>query len=104
LSEQILNEVFSVIKDRKSNPRKGSYVNKLMKEGWKSIAQKIGEETTELIVASEGDDESSIVHESADLIFHLLVLLSFKEVPLSSVYKELERRRRGSQPSRQSEG
>lgn len=64
-----------------------------MNGGWKIIVHKIGEETTELIIVSEGNEKNSIVHESADLILHLLVLFAFKDVPLKEVYKELDRRR-----------
>jgi len=94
LRGEIVTEVFSIIEKRKTSPRADSYVSRLMREGWEYIARKIEEEATELIIASQGEDRTEIIHESTDLLFHLMVLLSFKGIPISSLYDELENRRK----------
>ncbi|MEM2882362.1 MAG: bifunctional phosphoribosyl-AMP cyclohydrolase/phosphoribosyl-ATP diphosphatase HisIE [Candidatus Bathyarchaeia archaeon] len=92
-SARILGEVFQVIKGRMEAPRAGSYVSGLVSKGEDSILKKIGEEAAELMISAKGGD--GIVHEAADLLFHLMILLAFKGIGLESVYAELERRRKG---------
>ncbi len=89
----VLGEVFQVIKGRIEAPRPGSYVSNLVSKGEDSILKKIGEEAAELMISAKGGE--GIVHEAADLLFHLMILLAFKGIGLESVYAELERRRRG---------
>lgn len=89
-----IDEVFEVIKDRKANPKKDSYVCSLFEKGENKILEKIGEEATELVLASKGSDKKEIVHEATDLIFHVLVLLGFKGVELEEIYEEFRRRKR----------
>ena len=91
---EILDEVFAVIEDRKKNPKRGSYVAGLLKKGDDAIFAKIEEESDELIEAGEGSDEKDIVHEAADLIFHVMVLLVAKGVKLDDIMAEFKRRRR----------
>lgn len=69
-----------------------SYVAKLHHKGLAKIAQKLGEEATETVIAALAGDTKELVSESADLLFHLIVLLAEKGVPLEAVYAELERR------------
>ena len=69
-----------------------SYVASLSARGISVIARKLGEEATEAVVAALAGDEEELVGEAADVLFHLLVLLAKKEIPLSSVLAELERR------------
>jgi phosphoribosyl-ATP pyrophosphohydrolase len=69
-----------------------SYVAKLHAKGLKKIAQKLGEEATETVIAALAGDEKELVGEAADVIFHLMVLLAEKGVPLDSVLAELDRR------------
>ncbi len=90
----ILDEVFEVIKDRKKNPKEKSYVCSLFNKGEDKILQKVGEEAVELILASKGDKREDIVYEAADLIFHVMVLLGYKDIELEEIYEELKRRRR----------
>ena len=91
---EILDEVFAVIEDRKKNPKRESYVAGLMKKGDGAILAKIEEESGELIEAGRGSDEQAIVHEAADLMFHVMVLLAAKGVKLDDIMAEFKRRRR----------
>ena len=75
----------------KASPEE-SYVASLSARGLSVIARKLGEEATEAVVAALAGDEEELVGEAADVLFHLLVLLAKKEIPLSSVLAELERR------------
>jgi phosphoribosyl-ATP pyrophosphohydrolase len=69
-----------------------SYVAKLNARGVPKIAQKVGEEAVEAVIAAMADDRAGLVGEAADLIFHLMVLLGAKDVPLAEVLAELDRR------------
>jgi phosphoribosyl-ATP pyrophosphohydrolase len=69
-----------------------SYVAKLHAKGLKKIAQKLGEEATETVIAALAGDEQELVGEAADVIFHLMVLLAEKGVPFEKVLAELDRR------------
>ena len=68
------------------------YVASLSARGLSVSARKLGEEATEAVVAALAGDEEELVGEAADVLFHLLVLLAKKEIPLSRVLAELERR------------
>ena len=80
------------IADRREADPDGSYVASLFARGLPRIAQKLGEEAIETVIAALGDDRQALVGEAADLLFHLLVLLSASDVPLADVLAELERR------------
>lgn len=69
-----------------------SYVANLHRKGLAKIAQKVGEEAVEAVIAAVGDDRDGLVAESADLLMHLLVLLQAKGVSLAEVLAELDRR------------
>jgi phosphoribosyl-ATP pyrophosphohydrolase len=69
-----------------------SYVAKLLARGVPKIAQKLGEEATETVIAALAGDDAELVGEAADLLFHLMVLLGAKGVPLDRVLAELDRR------------
>lgn len=88
----ILDEVFSVIEERKRNPTPESYVAGLLASG--RAPEKVIEEAEELIKAAEEGKREEIVHEAADLIFHAMVLMAEKGVTLADVKEELRRRRR----------
>ena len=87
----VLRELEDVIKQRKENPKEGSYTSKLFKEGKEKIYKKFGEEAVEVLVAEERE---RIIYETADLLYHLLVLLAYNGISLGEVMKELRRRRR----------
>tara|TARA_Y100001970_G_C13845276_1_gene656508 strand:+ start:231 stop:500 length:270 start_codon:yes stop_codon:yes gene_type:complete len=87
-----IEELFVVIDKRVKNKSKNSYTNKLLKLGPKKIAQKFGEESTELIVDYLKGSKKRTVEEAADVIYHLLVLLKSKKITLNDINKELTKR------------
>ena len=81
-----------IIADRYENPQEGSYVNKLRNKGLNKIAQKVGEEAVETVIAALNETEKDLINESSDLVFHLLVLLREKGLTLETIAKNLEER------------
>jgi phosphoribosyl-ATP pyrophosphohydrolase len=82
----------ATIAARRAADPDSSYVAKLNAKGLNKIAQKLGEEATETVIAALAGDRSELVAEAADLLFHLIVLLNAKDVPLADVLTELDRR------------
>ena len=82
----------AVLEARKSADPKSSYVAGLYAKGLDAILKKIGEEATETVIAAKGGDNAQIVHETADLWFHTLVLLARQGLGPEDVLKELDRR------------
>jgi phosphoribosyl-ATP pyrophosphohydrolase len=82
----------AVIASRRRADPGSSYVAKLHAKGLGKIAQKLGEEATETVIAALAQDRQALVGEAADLLFHLLVLLGAKDVALAEVLAELDRR------------
>ena len=87
-----LNQLQDVIEDRLRHPKDSSYTTLLASEGPLKVAQKLGEEAVETAVACAAEDDERLTAEAADLLYHLLVLLSVRELSLSDVVDELERR------------
>jgi phosphoribosyl-ATP pyrophosphohydrolase len=87
-----LNDLYAIILERKTNPKPGSYTNSLFDEGLPRMAQKVGEEGTEVVVSALSQDNSRLVEEVADLTYHVLVLLAAKGLTPADVMAELERR------------
>ncbi len=87
-----LTRLEATIARRLSASPEESYVAKLHAKGLNKIAQKLGEEATETVIAALAGDETELVGEAADLLFHLMVLLAEKGVPLDKVLAELDRR------------
>jgi len=87
-----LLELEQLISERKKNPVAGSYTVKLFSEGIKKIAQKVGEEATEVVIDAVDGDNERLKEETADLLYHLLVLLAEKEIALSEVVGILQNR------------
>jgi phosphoribosyl-ATP pyrophosphohydrolase len=92
LEKKMLNELFAIIEDRKANPTKESYTAKLLSEGEDRILQKVGEETIEVILAAKGQGNQRLIEETADLFYHILVLLSAVDLTLVDVEAELRKR------------
>ena len=88
----ILERLEAAIAERRRADPSTSYVASLERKGLDAILKKIGEEATETVIAAKGGDASAIVHETADLWFHCLVMLSHRGVALADVLAELERR------------
>jgi phosphoribosyl-ATP pyrophosphohydrolase len=88
----ILQAVYRVILDRKANPTDSSYTASLMRKGIDKILKKVGEEATEVVIAAKGGIQDEVIYETADLLFHLLVLLAHQNIPLEAVHNELRRR------------
>ena len=90
--DRMLYKLFEIVEDRKQNPVDGSYTNTLLNAGYEKVAQKVGEEAVELIVAAGKQGRRRTIEESADLIYHMFVLLVQQGVSLAEVEAELERR------------
>jgi phosphoribosyl-ATP pyrophosphohydrolase len=88
----ILERLERAIAERRAADPSASYVAKLNARGLDAILKKIGEEATETVLAAKAGDKAAIVHETADLWFHCLVMLQRQGVELSQVLAELERR------------
>ncbi|MDP2129351.1 MAG: phosphoribosyl-ATP diphosphatase [Erythrobacter sp.] len=88
----ILSRLEAAIAERRHASPDESYVAKLHDKGLSKIAQKLGEEATEAVIAALAGDEVDLVEEAADLLFHLLVMLGARDVKLAAVLTELERR------------
>jgi phosphoribosyl-ATP pyrophosphohydrolase len=84
--------LFETIEDRKNNPTEKSYTSSLFAEGLPKIAQKVGEEASETVVAALAQDNTRLVEEIADLTYHMLVLLSARGLSPEDVITELEKR------------
>ncbi len=89
----MLPELFATIEDRKAHPSEGSYTSRLMRAGEDEILKKVGEEAMEVILAAKGQGNQRLIEETADLLYHTLVLLSFRGLSLQDVEAELRRRR-----------
>lgn len=92
MADDFLDTLETVIRTRKGGDPDSSYVAKLFSRGRAKIAQKLGEEATETVIAAIRDDRAEITSEAADLVFHLLVLLADADVSLDDVRAELRRR------------
>ena len=88
----MLHKLFEIVEDRKQNPVEGSYTNKLLNSGYEKTAQKVGEEAVEVIIAAGREVRQRTIEESADLIYHLYVLLVQQGISLTEVEAELEKR------------
>jgi phosphoribosyl-AMP cyclohydrolase / phosphoribosyl-ATP pyrophosphohydrolase len=87
-----LGSLETIIQQRIAEQPEGSYTARLFAQGPKRIAQKVGEEGVELALAGAVDSDEKVVAEAADLLYHMLVLLKSRDLPLEGVIAELERR------------
>lgn len=92
MSTDVINELFRILKERKGADPSSSYVAGLYAKGSDHILKKIGEEAAELLIAGKGGEHNEIIHETADLWFHSLVLLAHNGIDSEHVISELERR------------
>lgn len=87
-----LESLYKIILFRRNKEVKNSYTSMLFKKGIDSIVQKIGEEATEVVVASKNESKKGIISEISDLWFHMLVLLVFFDIKITDIEEELEKR------------
>ena len=90
--EQTLNRLEATIRERRGSDPETSYVAKLTARGRAKIAQKVGEEGVETVIAAMANDAKAVTSEAADLIFHLAVLLADMGLSFADVAAELDRR------------
>lgn len=88
---KMLTKLYAKIEQRKNEPKEGSYTTYLFEKGLDKILKKVGEETTEVVIAAKNENQE-LISETADLTYHLLVLLVEKGIPLSAIEDELEGR------------
>ena len=93
-SGAFLNQLQTIIKDRKNNPTEASYTSSLFAKGINKIAQKVGEEAVELVIEAKDDNKALFMGEAADLLFHYVVLLEAKGYSLDEVIGVLEERQK----------
>ncbi|MFB6094305.1 MAG: phosphoribosyl-ATP diphosphatase [Halanaeroarchaeum sp.] len=95
MSEDVLEDLFAVIEDRKRETPEDSYTTALFthEKGQNAVLEKIGEESTETILAAKDGADEEVLAESADLVYHLLVLLSMHDLTLADLRAELADRR-----------
>ncbi len=91
---QFLTQLQNIINDRAVNKNEKSYTSSLMTAGVNKIAQKVGEEAVEVIIEAMADNHDRLLEESADLLYHLLVLLNYKNLTLKDVVQILQSRHR----------
>ena len=92
MSDDILQRLMAVLASRKDADPDSSYVAGLYQKGLDAILKKIGEESAETIIAAKTGDKQQIVHETADLWFHCLVMLAQQDLEAQQVLDELDRR------------
>ncbi len=91
---KILSELYQTLESRKTADPQTSYTARLFQQGEDEIVKKIGEEAIEVILAAKSQGEQRIVEETSDLLYHLLVLLVSRGIPLDAIQAELESRQK----------
>ncbi|MCI8628671.1 MAG: phosphoribosyl-ATP diphosphatase [Firmicutes bacterium] len=91
-NKEVLYQLYDIISDRKINPKQGSYTNYLFEKGLDKILKKVGEETAETIIAAKNNDKNEVIYELSDLLYHISVLLSEKQITWDDVFEELKKR------------
>ncbi|HIC09704.1 MAG TPA: bifunctional phosphoribosyl-AMP cyclohydrolase/phosphoribosyl-ATP diphosphatase HisIE [Aquificales bacterium] len=89
---EVLPRLQEVLKDRIENLPEGSYTTKLVKQGFDRIVQKFGEESVEVLIALMNRDKEQVVYESADMLYHWLLALTYLGIDVKEVLEELSRR------------
>ena len=92
LSEFSIDSLMALIKGHKTEKKEGSYTTYLFEKGRDKILKKVGEESTEVIIACKADDKRETVYEIADLIYHLMVLMADMDITPDEIMKELASR------------
>lgn len=92
LSQFSLSSLMKLIEGRKTQKKEGSYTTYLFEKGIDKILKKVGEESTEVIIAAKADDKKETIYEIADLTYHVMVLMIQMGISLDDIYSELKRR------------
>jgi len=92
IEADVVNMLTNKIKERRSNPKDGTYTTYLFKEGIDKILKKVGEETSEVIIGAKNNDKQELTWEIADLTYHTLVLMELLDVSVSDIKSELYKR------------
>jgi len=87
-----LKNLYATALDRKNNPEEGSYTTYLYNKGLEKILKKIGEESTEVVIASLSDSKEDLINEINDLAYHIIVLMVEKGITLEEVEEVMEKR------------
>jgi len=91
-TEKAVDFLYQLILDRKEEMPEGSYTTYLFEEGIDKILKKVGEEAAEVIIAAKNEPDEELIYESADLVYHMLVLLAVKQISPDRIRKELKKR------------
>ena len=89
---KVFEDVFAVIKDRKVNPKEGSYTNYLFDKGIDKILKKLGEEATEIVIAAKNPNANEIKYEISDFLYHMMVLMAEKGITWEEIIEDLAKR------------
>ena len=89
MNDNILEEIYIMINDRKNNPKNGSYTNYLLDEGTDKICKKVGEEATETVIAAKNTNKDDLIGEICDLVYHIEVLMYDKGVTPKDIKNKL---------------
>lgn len=91
--DNLLKQLFDLVEERKNSDMKDSYTAAMFRKGRARIAQKVGEEAVETVIAAMKGDKQELIDEASDLVFHLFILLSDADVTLDDIIFELQKRR-----------
>ena len=89
---KVFEDVFAVIRDRKVNPKEGSYTNYLFDKGIDKILKKLGEEATEIVIAAKNPNPNEIKYEISDFLYHMMVLMAEKSITWEEIIEDLAKR------------
>ena len=92
MNDNVLNELYEVVANRKINPEDGSYTCYLFEKGIDKILKKVGEECAETIIAAKNGDNEELKNEISDLLYHLVVMMNERGLALEDVLGELDAR------------
>lgn len=88
----VISRLFETVKERKANPKEGSYTQYLFNKGIDKILKKVGEETSEVIIAAKNNSKEELIYETADLVYHMTVLLVNQGIDIKDITDELKKR------------
>lgn len=97
MSDDMLRQLEVIIHDRRDHPKDGSYTNRLLDGGTGRIAQKVGEEAVEVVIAALSQSRERQIEELSDLFYHVLVLMTHQGITLADVGEELRKRHQPTQ-------